>query len=108
MKKKKIEKKVDMEIDGKKIKKIELADTFWVDQYSELAADFFPAILKMEVKDVLITDESSLWDFTSFCNDKEDLDIYIKRVKKHYGVDISDMKDFNLVKIFKRINVLRD
>lgn len=42
---------------------IRFASTDRISQFEELATDFFPAILRHEYSDCLVTDESSLMDF---------------------------------------------
>ena len=59
---------------------------------------FFKVILKQKEYNCLVTDDSSLTDFG------EEADIYIKRIKRLYKVDVSDIKRLYLWKIFKRLN----
>jgi hypothetical protein len=63
----------------------------------ELADDFIRRVLKLEW--ALITDESSLWDFTSDTSIKEFQD----RVLLIYSVAVYDIEDGNLAKILERI-----
>jgi hypothetical protein len=67
--------------------------------YHRLAEDFFPRIVSMDYRKVLITDRSSLWDFPI-----EDAPAELTaRIREAYGVDVSDIEDGNLVSIFQRI-----
>jgi nitrogen fixation-related uncharacterized protein len=82
-----------------------------VEQFEDIAVAFFPAILNMKYEDVLITDESSLYDFDSeidFENSKvtHRTQDCLGKIKGVYGIDVSDIKDLLLVKIFERIRVL--
>ena len=80
--------------------KIEFASTVQIEQYEEIAADFFEKILGMNYHDCLVTDESSLWDFPGEETNGE----YHQKIAGVYGVDISDIESGNLVQIFKRIH----
>ena len=53
----------------------------------------------MDYADCWISDESSLWDF----HGEESNDHLNKKVWETYRVDISDIEDGKLVKIFQRI-----
>jgi len=59
-------------------------------------------VLGLEPGEYLISDESSLYDFTD-PNEKELPDIHNK-IQEMYNIDISDIKSRNLLEIFKRIN----
>jgi hypothetical protein len=96
-----------------KYEKIELAPQISVDQFEDIAVDFFPKIFDMNYADVLITDESSIYDFDDieFPEDsskpvKHNTDIYLQKIKKVYDLDVSDIKDLLLVRIFERIRIL--
>ncbi|MEW6609694.1 MAG: hypothetical protein AB1414_19990 [bacterium] len=78
---------------------IEFAPTVEIAQYEPLAGEFFKQILAMNYDECLITDESSLWDFHSEETNEE----YHRKIAEVYGVDVSDIKNGNLVQIFKRI-----
>ena len=80
-------------------REIYLAPQIRIEQYEDIATYFFPKILNRNYEECLITDESSLYDF-----DKEE--VSLKRIKKVYGLDVSDIKGLILVKIFERISVL--
>jgi len=88
-------------------KEIEIAPHVLVEQYDDVANHFIPTILG--IKGFLITDESSLLDFNfEITRDglKRETDKNLEKVKKVYGVDISDIEDFNLMEIFKRLKIL--
>jgi hypothetical protein len=91
---------------------IEMAPQISVEQFEDIAVAFFPAILDMEYEDVLITDESSLYDFDSEIDFDNKVVIHrtqecLDRIKKVYRIDVSDIEDLLLVKIFERIRILR-
>ena len=74
-------------------KRIELAPQERLGQCDDtLVTDFMKRILR--TTSFLITDESSLWDFRT--RKKPVFD----RIQKIYGVDVSDIEDGNLTKIF--------
>jgi hypothetical protein len=78
---------------------IEFAPTDKVALHWDIAEDFFRRVLEMNYKDCWISDESSLWDF----HGEESNQHLYERVWQAYRVDISDIEDGNLVKIFERI-----
>jgi hypothetical protein len=78
---------------------IEIAPSANIDQHEVLALDFFDRILDMNYQNVLITDLSSLWDFPSTLTEAEQFE----RIRNVYDVDISDITDGNLLRIFNRI-----
>jgi hypothetical protein len=93
----------------KKIKKIEIAPSFEIEQSQDFVDEFLYKIFG--IKGALVTDESSLYDFDfEFENDKikhrtkETLD----KIKKVYSVDVSDIEDLNLSKILQRIRILKN
>ncbi len=79
--------------------RIEFASTKKISQYEEIATDFLDKIFGMDRRSCLITDESSLWDFQAEQSEEDTL----RRVQESYGIDVSDVRDGNLVTIFKRI-----
>lgn len=83
-------------------KKISFASTTGIDKYSEISEDFMKKIFDLEPGDYLITDESSLYDFTGL-DDMELTDIQDK-IKKVYDLDVSDIKSGNLLEIFVKID----
>jgi len=78
---------------------IEFAVSEKVESHTILAADFFEKILGMDYRDCFITDESGLWDFHM----EESNDHLHRKIREVYGVDVSDIEDAKLVKIFERI-----
>ncbi len=82
-------------------KKFELAPTVGVDLLREIAEDFMQKIFDFSPGNYLITDESSLFDFTGFGVEIADLH---KQVQQTYDLDVSDVDDGNLFEIFQRIH----
>ncbi len=82
--------------------KIEFASTNEIDNYEFIAVDFFRKILRMNLYDCFISDESSLWDF----NTEETIEHLFHKILENYEVDVSDIESGNLVVIFKRIELL--
>jgi len=78
---------------------IEFAATDRVRLFDDIADDFFRRILDMNYRECFISDESTLWDFHA----EESNEHFHKKVWDAYRVDISDIDDGNLVKIFERI-----
>ena len=76
---------------------IEFADRKRVDQYPELANEFTHRILELDW--AWISDASSLWDF----HDDETNERYVDKIRRVYGVDVSDIQSGNLADIFDRI-----
>lgn len=80
-------------------RKIEYAPQIGVEQYEDIAQDFLEHVV--EHPEAWISDLSSVYDFEY--DTKEEA---WERIKKRYGVDVSDIEDLNLVKIFERIRIL--
>jgi hypothetical protein len=78
---------------------IEFASTANIDNYEEVAAQFLRQILSMDYKNCWISDESSLWDF----HGEETNDHLHRKIYEIYGINVSDIDDGKLVKIFERI-----
>ena len=92
-----------------KYKKIEFAPQISVEQFEDIAVDFFPKILDRPYSSVLITDESSIYDFDFELTEEEvkhDTHPILKKIKDVYKIDVSDIEDLNLCKIFERIRIL--
>ena len=83
-------------------KKIELAPTAGMEMFEGIAEDFMQRIFNLEAGDYLITDESSLHDFTGV-DDMKLPDIHHK-IQNEYGLDVSDLKLGNLLEIFVRVH----
>ena len=95
--------------DWMKYKKIEFAPQISVEQFEDIAVDFFPKILDRPYSSVLITDESSIYDFDFELTEEEvkhDTHPILKKIKDVYKIDVSDIEDLNLCKIFERIRIL--
>jgi hypothetical protein len=76
---------------------IEFAVSNRVSLHPELAKDFFQRIL--EIDWAWISDKSSLWGFHGDdTNDK-----FVEKIRRIYGVDVSDIATGNLADIFDRI-----
>ena len=76
---------------------IEFAVSNRVKQRPELAKEFSQQIL--EVDWAWISDESSLWDF----HGEETNDRFVEKIRRVYGVDVSDIPSGNFADIFERI-----
>jgi len=72
-----------------------------ITKYCDIGDDFITRALGLEW--AMLTDESSLWDFHSEKNN----DALVAKIKEVYGVDVSDLKDAELYKIFDRIEQVR-
>jgi len=82
-------------------KKIEFAPTRGVDMFADVAEEFIGKVFGFAPGDYLITDESSLHDFTSLGDDVADVHEKIRLV---YDIDVSDIESGNLYEIFLRIH----
>lgn len=76
---------------------IEFAASERVGQHSELAKDFVKRVLDIDW--AWISDESSLWDF----HGDETNESLTDKIRRIYGVDVSDLSSGNLADIFDRI-----
>jgi|SRR5438876_7907584 len=72
-----------------------------VGKHSELAKDFVKRVLDLEW--AWISDESSLWDF----HEDETNESLTDKIRRIYGVDVSDISSGNLADIFDRIQEYR-
>jgi hypothetical protein len=82
-------------------KRITLADTDAVEDHRQLACDFMAEVFDFLPGDYLITDESTLRDFTDFGSD--DTSSIWTRITDMYSVDKSDVPSEKLVDIFAAI-----
>ena len=82
-------------------KKIVFAPTTGVDMFLEISEDFMKSIFNFEPGEYLITDESSLFDFTGL--DEMEIKDINGRIRDVYNLDVSDIESGNLLEIFKRI-----
>ncbi len=83
-------------------KKIELASTQGIETFKEIVEDFMERIFDFEPGEYLITDESSLFDFTGV-DEMETADIY-RKIRDAYNLDVSDIESGNLLEILTRIH----
>jgi hypothetical protein len=83
-------------------KRIEFAPTAGVNRFREISEDFMKKIFGFEPGEYLISDESSLYDFTSL--DEMELPDIHKKIQEMYNIDVSDIKSRNLLEIFRRIS----
>ncbi len=86
-------------------KKVELASTAGIELFDEVAREFMLQIFGLESGDYLITDESSVGDFAGV----EDLQVFdiVEKVRRVYGLDVSDLQSGTLLDIFMRIHEQR-
>ena len=82
-------------------KKIEFAPTTKIDRFFGISNEFMKNIFDFEPGEYLISDESSLYDFTGL--DEMHLSDIQKRIQKVYDINVSDIESGNLIEIFKRI-----
>jgi len=78
-------------------RKPEFASDIRIRKYTDLQADFAWRIL--DIKGWIVSDESSLWDFTS----EDTLESYYARIREIYGIEVADIEGALLWKIFRRI-----
>ncbi len=83
-------------------KKIEFASTEGIDKYLEISEEFMKAVFNFDPGEYLISDESSLYDFTGL--DEMNLDDIQKRIREIFDIDISDTESIRLVEIFMKIH----
>jgi hypothetical protein len=81
---------------------IEFALTTGVDMFLKISDEFMQKILDYAPGEYLISDESSLHDFTGL--NEWDLTDIRKKIRDVYDRDISDIESGNLLEIFKRIH----
>ena len=86
-------------------KKIEWASTEGIDSMRHVATIFIKLIFKLDPDGYLITDETRLRDFTDFGSGN--VTPILRRVKRIYGMDVSDVANGNLLEIFRRIELQR-
>ncbi len=83
-------------------KKIEFASTTGVNMFAEISEEFMKKIFDFKSGEYLITDESSLYDFTGV--DEMKLTDIQNKIRDAYDVDVSDIQSGNLLEIFMRIH----
>jgi hypothetical protein len=82
-------------------KRIEFAPTTGVERLQNIAEDFMQRIFGFEPGAYLITDVSSLFDFTGV--DDMDLRHVQQKIQEVYNLDVTDITSGNLLTIFVRI-----
>ena len=82
-----------------------IAPSTQLDLYSDVAKDFVERIFEVPYESVFMTDRSELWDFWPLLDvDRKDSKRYLlQKIERIYGIDVSDIKDGNMVKIFERL-----
>ncbi len=87
-----------------KDKKIVCAPTSGVDMFRSIAEEFMAEVFGLQPGDYLITDESSLADFTGLGTELDDIKT---QVRETYDIDVSDLEYGTLVEVFMRIHSRR-
>ena len=82
--------------------KITHAPTTGVESMKHVSTKFMKDIFDLKQGDYFITDEAKLIDFTDFGSG--DITPIINKINNKYGIDVSDVKNGNLLKIFNIIN----
>jgi hypothetical protein len=85
-------------------KSIELAPTTGIEMFLDIAEDFMRRIFGFEPGEYLLTDESSLYDFTGV--DEMHLRNIQQKIQAVYHLDVSDVDSGNLLTIFMRLHRL--
>ena len=90
-------------------KRIELAPQVGIEQFEDLIERFCRKVL-FDVVDVdgglpLVTDESSLIDFTGLEETKPSLDDLVTRIEDVYGIACDDIDPPTLVRVFARLRL---
>jgi len=83
---------------GKKVP-IEFAGTDNIEKHKELVYEFFQKIYGEENIPLFISDESSLYDFSSELEDK----VIAERIQNAYGININEFEGRIIYKIFEKI-----
>ena len=83
-------------------KRLEMAPSEGIEGYRDLA---FQLILRVfGIDAMLLTDESSLWDFCDFGSHDSDTEQQVfAKIKEIYDLDVSDIQDGNLLAVCQRI-----
>ncbi len=79
--------------------RLEFAPSDVIAQYETIARDFLSRIFNLDYEKCLISDQSSLWDFYASESDEP----LFQKIRNVYGIDVADIKDGNLVKVFARL-----
>ena len=86
-------------------KRIAFAPATGIDMFREVAEDFMRRVFDFAPGSYLISDESSLFDFTGV--DEMELKDIQQKIQEVYGVDVSDLASGNLLEIFARLHYRR-
>jgi len=79
---------------------LKFAENKLINKHPKLLDDFILRILEMNREKILyISDISTICDFYP----KKTLKTYVKKIKKVYAVDVSDVKDGNIAKILNKV-----
>jgi hypothetical protein len=89
-----------------KDKKIEFASSDRIEQFRRIADDFMLEIFDFVPGEYLITDESSLRDFTEFGS--SDTARIWSRITKVYAIERTDVPSEKLVDLFAQIEARRN
>ena len=84
-----------------KYKTILPAPSDGVESLVHISSDLMKRIFNLDECDYFITDESRLKDFTDFGSG--DIKPLLSKIKRIYGVDVSDVPNGNLLEIFRRV-----
>ena len=95
---------------NREAKEPRFASTERIGHYEHLFRDFFIDVLNFEPEDtdyIFVSNESSLWDFTPYGQgskaNRAEVALWWARIEETYGIDVSNIKDGKLVRIFERI-----
>lgn len=77
-----------------------LARTLGISKYQTEARDFFYRIYGMDFDSMYVSDQADIWIYP-FDGTQQEL---VACIESTYNVDISDIKDGNIVMVLKRIN----
>lgn len=83
-------------------KRIEFAPTTGIEMFRDVAEDFMRRVFDFEPGDYLISDESSLFDFTGV-DDMALRDIQ-QKIREVYALEVADLASGNLLEIFARLH----
>ncbi|HLC78646.1 MAG TPA: hypothetical protein VJH92_05980 [Candidatus Nanoarchaeia archaeon] len=79
---------------------LKFAENKLINKHSKLLDDFILRILEMNREEILyLSDISTICDFYP----EKTLKTYIKKIKKVYAIDVSNVKDGNIAKILNKI-----
>ena len=87
-------------------KKITFASSSRIDELREVADEFMFEIFEFGAGEYLITDESSLLDFTEMGS--SDVSPIWRRIEDHYGIRAKDVSSDRLIYIFSKIDGRRN